>query len=385
MKRATRLRRGRRGAVNFLADLQRRRRPLADSRRQYYPGFLGALFLILLRVAIGWHFLNEGVEKIEMSRLGGGKPFSAEGYLRNSTGPLAPYFRGLVPDVNGLAKLDAARLKAGWAEEVRKIGVHYGFDGQQQATADNELHKAERDADVFFLDKNFLEDRKKYYTELAQVQKVERDRNALSYERTRAADRRKDLDVDRKKLVQDLDTIGGALTEAVEKLANEDQRKARGRYPGYLWTKLTIPWGEARHVTPIPIPDWDSLHWVNTLTKYGLVAMGACLILGLFTRLASLAGAVFLAQIYLSMPPWPDYPRPATGPEHFFIVDAHLIEMLACLFIATTRSGRWIGFDALLFGWIGRRRERRRLDARQEDSEPRQGRRARAASPPRTF
>ena len=65
---------------------------------RYYPGFLAAFFIILLRIAIGWHFLYEGCEKFE-STLDGKEPFSAEIYLRNATGPLGPYFRGMLPDV----------------------------------------------------------------------------------------------------------------------------------------------------------------------------------------------------------------------------------------------------------------------------------------------
>jgi uncharacterized membrane protein YphA (DoxX/SURF4 family) len=319
-----------------------------------------------------------------MAEKGGGRPFSAEPYLRNSTGPLAPYFRGLVPDVNGLAKLDDSRLRAGWAEDVRKIGEHFGFDAQQKADAEAALHKAEADAQIIFLDKNFLEDRNKYYHDLAEVQRVERERHAVTFDRLRAADRRKELDVDRKKLVGELETIGGALREAVGKLATDSQREAAKAYPGYVMTKqLTI--GSSTYNLPVAIPDWDSLRWVNFSTTYGLLVMGTCLIVGFLTRPAALAGAFFLAQIYLSMPPWPGLPR-APGPEHFMIVDMHLIEMLACLFIATTRSGRWIGLDALLFNWIGRRRARAQI-REESNSEPdaRPGRHARAASQPRTF
>ena len=32
---------------------------------RYYPGFLAAFFIVLLRIAIGWHFLYEGCEKVE--------------------------------------------------------------------------------------------------------------------------------------------------------------------------------------------------------------------------------------------------------------------------------------------------------------------------------
>ena len=77
---------------------------------RYYPGFLAAFFIVLLRIAIGWHFLYEGCEKVE-GTLTGKEPFSAEMYVRNATGPFVSYFRGMLPDVNSLAMLDPVRLK----------------------------------------------------------------------------------------------------------------------------------------------------------------------------------------------------------------------------------------------------------------------------------
>ena len=79
-------------------------------------------------------------------------------------------------------------------------------------------------------------------------------------------------------------------------------------------------------------------------------SIGVCLILGLFTPLAALAGAVFLGQIYLSMPPWPGLPPNPMAEGHYFIVNKNLIEMLACLVLACIPTGPWIGLDALLFG-----------------------------------
>ncbi len=69
----------------------KRSTPLAASRH-YYPGFFAVVFLVLLRLAIGWHFLTEGREKVEA--LLKGKPFTAEPFLRASTGPFAPIFEG---------------------------------------------------------------------------------------------------------------------------------------------------------------------------------------------------------------------------------------------------------------------------------------------------
>src|SRR5262249_53990709 len=73
-----------------ISSLEPKHSPNAMTR--YYPGFFAALMLILLRVAIGWHFLYEGMEKYESTQHGK-DAFSAEIYLRNANGPLAEHFR----------------------------------------------------------------------------------------------------------------------------------------------------------------------------------------------------------------------------------------------------------------------------------------------------
>ena len=97
-------------------------------------------------------------------------------------------------------------------------------------------------------------------------------------------------------------------------------------------------------------------------TMYGLTAVGLCLMLGLFTPLAALGGAAYLLSFYLSMPPWPGLPEGPNLEGHYRYVNKNLIEMLACLVLASTPNGLWVGVDALLFGWIGRGR-RARLEA----------------------
>src|SRR5262245_10324649 len=76
-------------------------------------------FLILLRFAIGWHFLVEGLEKnesVEKGRTETNRPWSSEGYLREATGPLGNFFRdqaGGDPDVLLLARLTLKPLEQG--------------------------------------------------------------------------------------------------------------------------------------------------------------------------------------------------------------------------------------------------------------------------------
>jgi hypothetical protein len=150
-----------------------------------YPGFLGALFLVLLRIAIGWHFLTEGLDKVESTRHGT-QPFSAEIYLRNATGPFAPQFRGMLPDVNGLALLDPARLKASWAEIADRIEKHYKFNDEQKGKAKGILEKSYVWADYWFNNIENDESRRKYYSDLAKVQAVEANPDAMTFEKERA-------------------------------------------------------------------------------------------------------------------------------------------------------------------------------------------------------
>jgi hypothetical protein len=98
-----------------------------------------------------------------------------------------------------------------------------------------------------------------------------------------------------------------------------------------------------RHIT-----DWERLDWVDFLTRWGLVITGGCLLVGLLTRTACVAGASFLLMLYLAMPPWPWLPPNPRAEAHYYFLDKNLIEMLALLTLATTRSGHWAGMDGLL-------------------------------------
>jgi uncharacterized membrane protein YphA (DoxX/SURF4 family) len=128
------------------------------------------------------------------------------------------------------------------------------------------------------------------------------------------------------------------MCEAIAKVATPDQTKSAGT----------------------AVEPMTSLDLINRLTMFGLVAIGFCLIAGLFTPLAAVLAAGFLAMIYFSMPPFPGLPPNPKAEGNYLIVSKNLVEMLACLVIATTPSGHWLGFDAFLFG----ARRRRRLAAR---------------------
>jgi len=311
---------------------------------RYYPGFLGAFFIVLLRIAIGWHFFYEGWEKVE-STIEGKTPFSAEIYVRNATGPFARYFRGMIPDVDGLALLDPEKLTKSWSHDVEQVIDHYQFNPEQKAQARKILDENMEWANYWFQDPEASQKRQKYEHDLKQVEATESNLQALSYQKERAWEARRGLDADRRALVAPLRDRAKAMLDSVVKLATADQIKSSGP----------------------PQAEWTSLDVANNLTMFGLIAIGFCLMAGFLTPLAAVSAAAFLTMIYLSMPPWPGVPPNPRAEGHYWIVSKNLVELIACLVIATTPSGHWIGLDALFFGARRRRRMATRAAREQEE------------------
>jgi hypothetical protein len=59
-------------------------------------------------------------------------------------------------------------------------------------------------------------------------------------------------------------------------------------------------------------------------------------------------GACLLFSFFLAMPPLPGWPESPRAEGHYLFINKNIIEMLALLTLATTRSGRWAGLDGLL-------------------------------------
>src|ERR1700730_8088696 len=117
---------------------------------------LTKIFLVLLRLAIGWHFLFEGLEKVQSVYLGPtttSQPFTSAGYLREATGPVGPLARKQVgdPDEEVLARLALRPLPADnqdkpylrlpaalakeWEDYFNHFADHYQLDpGQRELT-----------------------------------------------------------------------------------------------------------------------------------------------------------------------------------------------------------------------------------------------------------
>jgi len=94
---------------------------------------------------------------------------------------------------------------------------------------------------------------------------------------------------------------------------------------------------------------WTMLRFIDMSTMVGLTVLGLLLLLGFLTRFAAVAAAFLLFNFYLAMPPLPGVPE-MPGPEHSFIVNKNLIEVIALLAIAALPTGYWFGIDSWLTG-----------------------------------
>jgi len=93
----------------------------------------------------------------------------------------------------------------------------------------------------------------------------------------------------------------------------------------------------------------------DLITMWGLTIVGLLLILGLFTRLASLGAIGFIVLFYLCNPPFVGYFYSIPSEGSYLIVNKNLVELCALVVILTTGSGRFAGLDRILHGLFGRR------------------------------
>lgn len=97
---------------------------------------IAVALLVLLRIAIGWQFLYEGLWKYDT--LNTPTPWTARGYLANAEGPLRDYFRSMVGDFpqgndpDDLLWLDFDTVNSAWDRWQARFVEHYKLDAAQK-------------------------------------------------------------------------------------------------------------------------------------------------------------------------------------------------------------------------------------------------------------
>ncbi len=92
----------------------------------------------------------------------------------------------------------------------------------------------------------------------------------------------------------------------------------------------------------------DLLANADLITMWGLTAVGILLILGLFTRLASLGAIGFIVLFYLCNPPFVGYFYSIPTEGSYLIVNKNLVELSALVVVLLTGSGKFAGLDLFI-------------------------------------
>lgn len=122
------------------------------------------------------------------------------------------------------------------------------------------------------------------------------------------------------------------LYAGITKIMNADWTSA-----GYLSNAKTFngfySWLTQPHILPI----------IDFINEWALFMLGISLIFGIFIRVSTLLGVLLMLLYY-----FPVLTFPYVG-THSFIVDEHIIYILALFILFAFKAGRQVGFDKYLY------------------------------------
>jgi uncharacterized membrane protein YphA (DoxX/SURF4 family) len=364
-------------------------------------------FLLALRLAIGWHFLFEGLNKIHSHVVGPtetSKPFTSEPYFAVADGPLGPLVRKqagidydsiiattLTPDADKIttfaalspaeqAKLCpqavAERLAAAAKKGAETIPALVAQAEEQLASATAKYNKAKESQNSKDLEpaKKTLDNaKKKVQDEKDRLSACANEGEALKMTFARwfyGVDRRDaavnyvQTDVPQS-LPERLEHLK-LLKKQVEGFSSRGsvglgngygydvKKSATARIDLYTAQKNLVTESEAfvndlvKYVSgEVPVPAEKRIVLLDIITMWTITLVGAGLLFGFLTPLACVVGAGFLLMTYLTHPPFPWLQQPPNTEGNPLFVNKNLIELLALLVLAVHPTGRWLGIDAI--------------------------------------
>lgn len=300
-------------------------------------GLIGATLLVMLRVTIGIHFYSEGIDKTS-------REWSATPFFSNARGPLASEYHKLVWDADGRFRLNIDSMKWWWAGYRDQVQNHYGFDEDQKRLAQANYAKAVERYE-WVLSENAAD---------IEEFKLGRDRIAVLYGQSiegKETEEGKESEEERRrreKLLRDSVSSLGGQRETIRKewlaKAASTLKQIDAISTNYQTEQNKLATTEQRaSAAPLlmvrPRTNFVDTSVIDRIVPYFDLAIGICLMFGLFTPVASLAAAGFLGSVFLSQFP------PAAGPGSTYY---QLIECMACFVLAGTGAGRIAGLDYFL-------------------------------------
>ena len=320
---------------------------MANPHRQI--GAWTIIAIVLLRLAIGAHFFREGTEKIgySVSEDRYVVAFSAEGFLSQATGPLAGWFHDYVPNTYDWPTLLAAarqdapgepvaaapyqawtdRIAGVWKVTAEKIRTIPGLsEDQREAVVDACRVREQQLTDYLAGEAAAIKDYQHELWRLDQLRTA--PETGVPYMQQRIAAKEAELRGVPSKWVDQVAEFEAGYHDDLRGLLTDAQRDDAA---------LVASYDEV-----LTDPRASRLASINKLVTIVTIAVGVCLLLGFFTRLASLAGAAFLLAIMATQPPW----APDAVTTYFYY---QCVELTGLLVLFTIGAGRWLGIDAFSY------------------------------------
>ena len=293
-------------------------RPLTHSLRQMTAW--GVMALIALRLGVGWHFFKEGVAKFT------GEGFTSVYFLQQAKGPMAEFYKSMIPDREGRLRLDRSETARFWEEYRDEVARYFGFDDDQRKRSDqvykNYLARLKWYYEGDAATPGHGEDIREYLLECDRLAQAKQEpMRKVAFQRDWIERKEAELRAKSNRWLADLRSIDEQYQSSLHELATDSQRAAEGSYA---------------------IPDRSRMV-VDTLVKYTVLGVGVLLMLGLFTRFASLVGIGFLLSVMSTQPPW------VAGAETSYIY-YQLVEVLALVVLIAMAAGYFGGLDFLIRG-----------------------------------
>ena len=242
----------------------------------------------------------------------------------------------------------AAKFYKPWKGLEQKIVRKYGLDDGQQVEAEA-IYRRYKDAVKSVLADNQA-DVRAYFEALDRFEaKVAADNLGAAHQKERTYDQQQKLRAEVGTWLAGLEATEKGYQNALAGLLTPEQLR-KGELP-VAWTRMDL---------------------INFAVTYGLTAIGLCLMLGLFTRPAALAGGCFMLSVVLTQPAWPTiYPPDLPVVGHALLVNKDFVEMIALFTLAATAVGRWGGLDYFVENYLlhlcGRGKKRTKDDKKAED------------------
>jgi len=355
---------------------------MADRRRQI--GTFAVVGLVLLRLAIGWHFYREGSSKLAYDpRVGQfadrfDVPFSAESFLSQAEGPLAGWFQSFAPRTHDWPNLlavarqdappsdsDAAerakrqaeyerrradavrdgnpppiqfppaapyhnwarRIADDWQALLTNVKAIAGLtDEQRRQAADALVARQQQLADFLAGEAEAIAD---YQHELWRLKTMRAapEADGAPFAQRRIANKAAQTGREPLVWVDQIKDFERAYVSDLRGIMTAEQLTSNATTTAAFDSALLTP--QERRLRTI------------SLTVAGLtVGVGICLLVGFFTRFAAVAGALFLTAVIAAQPPW----VADAAPTYY-----QAVELAGLLVLAGTGAGRWAGLD--FFGY----------------------------------